>query len=668
MNTPIKLLLAVLVLAAAGLTYMMLQRDDPVLKPEQNDPSIQDPEVEKPAKSMKASTPDPKRVKTGTPERVETPEVTTASGSEYEQGVSGVIVDPANNPVAGAKLYLMPGLGFNSLRMFEQYQKGERYPPVAATETGPDGRFRLGVKVVNEDKKYEIRILHEAHCDKNLTNIAPQPKDWTDLGQIKLKVGATIFGRVTNENGLPVADAQVLIRDGSGSLNITPAPGREDGLIAITSPSGDYELNNVDPDLIHRAVVSAANFANEEKADINLKGETRHQLDFQLAVGMNIGGTVVNPKGEPIPGAKVTVAALSQRSQQTVVNTTDREGTFLAEGLKPGVYAVIVEAKDYLNADEKPIQAGQTDLTITLEQTGRVRVTVLDKNGAPMRKFHCNLKAAFEGQDTYGNPIVSKSVKNAKEGSVEIQGVKPMTYVAEIFAAGHAKNFSERFTISEGQIGVPEVTVKLNEGGIIAGIVVDTAGKPVPNVQIKTMPNGMVENPFTRMFQVAYTITNQTTKSGPDGKFRFNQLYSGKYQLKFDHAEFCSLVLPDIGVQVGETSDLAQVSISRGCMVSGIAYVGNKAEGQVRVNVSSIQDPKNPTPAFSCEAITDNEGKFLLPKRLPAGDYNVMAAQNIQANPLIMMVQFNKSKKKFTISEGVETHSLDIRLQEINNK
>ena len=100
------------------------------------------------------------------------------------------------------------------------------------------------------------------------------------------------------------------------------------------------------------------------------------------------------------------------------------------------------------------------------------------------------------------------------------------------------------------------------------------------------------------------------------------------------------------------------------CELSGIAWVDGKPAGQVRVNISGVRDDNNLAP-FSCEAVTDNEGKFLLSKRLPPGKYQVMAAQSVQANPLIMLVQFNKSKRVFHITPGRESHALDVRLQSI---
>lgn len=47
------------------------------------------------------------------------------------------------------------------------------------------------------------------------------------------------------------------------------------------------------------------------------------------------------------------------------------------------------------------------------------------------------------------------------------------TYVAEVFVPGHAKNYSQPFEITDDVTLVPEVSVKLDEGGQIAGRVQD---------------------------------------------------------------------------------------------------------------------------------------------------------------------------------------------------
>ncbi len=119
-------------------------------------------------------------------------------------------------------------------------------------------------------------------------------------------------------------------------------------------------------------------------------------------------------------------------------------------------------------------------------------------------------------------------------------------------------------------------------------------------------------------------------------------------------------------MEIGRKAELPNIQITRGCMVTGFATVAGQVKGQIKVNVSSVNDEKNPVP-FSCEAISDNEGAFLLNKRLKPGRYEVMAAQQVQANPLIMMVQFNKSKKSFVIAPGQEHFELRVDVPKLDN-
>ena len=670
MTTQIKILLGLLLAAAAGLYITLFAGNN-------NPPDHDDPQnsgVENPSdraknevKEIQGDSGKREKQEVAQPKRdlVRKPVTGTSSGAEYEQGVKGVVVDELDNPVADAEVYLMPGMGIEFMRMFREHQKGVRYPPIAQTVTGANGAFELGIETWKEGKDYEVRILHEDYCDHKLPRIVVQPKDWFDKGIIKLKTGVTVFGRVTTETGLPIPDATVAARDGSGTLNITPTPGRETGNTAMTDASGNYELKNLDPLAMVALSAIAENFAKDEKTEIQLfQGGKRHQVDFQLVPGLDIAGFVVDAQGVAVRDATVTVSALSQKSRQVEETTTNTAGEFITSGLKAGVYAVMVKANGFLSADEKPIQAGTKDMNIVLEQQGKVSVTVLGKNDAPVANFLCNLKVAFDGQDTYGNPVVSKNVKGAKNGTVVIEGINPMTYVAEIFADGYAKNFSERFVISESTEEPPRITVRLNEGGYIHGFVRDTKGNPVKGVKIKTMPNGMIENPFTAIFQIPYTISTGNTTTAANGEFSFRMLYPGKYQLKFTHDRFCSDFTKDIVVEVGQQTELGEIKISRGCQVSGIARVDGKASGQIKINVSAVADPKNPIP-FSCEAVSDNEGRFLLSKRLKPGKYEYMAAQQVQANPLLMLVQFNKSRKKFYIGENQEHLVLNIHIEKL---
>lgn len=585
-------------------------------------------------------------------------------GAAFAQGVQGTIVDEFDRPLAGADVYLMPGMGVETVRMHRDFQDGVRFPPISAMVTAADGRFKLGVERWENDKEYQIKVLREGYTDHKITTY-PQPNDWLEMAPIQMKPGVVLFGRVTTETGLPVRDATITAKDASGILDVAPAPGREHGVTAITDLNGAYELSGLDPATMYLISVVAAGYAHEEADKVHLKDGVRHQLDFKLVPGLDIGGTVSNPRGEPVIGAKITVATLSSQSHQMEVVHSDDRGRFLTSGLRAGPYVVIAEANGFQRAEEKPITAGHTDLSIVMEKQGSVIVTVLDKNGRTLPTYHCNLRPAFEGQDSFGNRVKSEAVNGARDGKHVITGIDPMNYVVEIFADGHAKNYSAPFTITEGAQTPPEVSVQLDEGGVIEGVVTDSSGEPIPGVRVATRPNKWIDHEFVKMFPIAYKISQQETKTDRSGHYRFNMLYPGSYQVEFVHDGYCPAVLDDNLVEVGKTTVIPRKALSRGCMVSGIARYDGKAIGQIQVRVNAVADPANPI-YLSCKAFTDNQGAYLIDKRLPPGRYEVMAAPLMPSNPLLPIIYMAKSKRPFTIAEGQEHLELPIDLPKMH--
>ena len=65
---------------------------------------------------------------------------------------------------------------------------------------------------------------------------------------------------------------------------------------------------------------------------------------------------------------------------------------------------------------------------------------------------------------------------------------------------------------------------------------------------------------------------------------------------------------------------------------------------------------------FSCDAITDNNGQFVLSKRVPPGRYQVMAARQNQQNPLLAIADFHKTKQEFTLGAGQQQYHIDINI------
>src|SRR5690606_7220033 len=300
---------------------------------------------------------------------------------------------------------------------------------------------------------------------------------------------------------------------------------------------------------------------------------------------------------------------------------------------------------------------------IVLERQGSVRLFVVAKSGQRVRRYDAVLKNWFGEQSTYGNlpgvPVQKVHPRDlASDGSYTFGGLNPGNYALEIHAQGFAKAFSEPFTITAGGTQ-PEVSVELSEGGRIVGQVIGEEGQPVAGVTISTMPNDLQDNALLDMFgpMIPYNITRTGGRTNAAGRFDLPLLIPGTYQLKIEHPDHYVVYQKDIEVVEGAPTELQPLRISRGTRVFGTARVDGVPTAQLRINVSSTPDPNGgQTNTFQAQAVTDDQGRFELPKRLPPGHYQASAGR--QDNPFHMVIDYSKTKQEFTVTPGLREHEL----------
>ncbi len=94
----------------------------------------------------------------------------------------------------------------------------------------------------------------------------------------------------------------------------------------------------------------------------------------------------------------------------------------------------------------------------------------------------------------------------------------------------------------------------------------------------------------------------------------------------------------------------------------GSVMVDGAPSGQIKVQVSAVQEEGAEKPnLFSATAVSDQEGRFVVPKRLPPGRYTVSAGR--QANPFQMVVDYQQTKQEFTVGAGQAEHEVHFRIQ-----
>ncbi len=611
------------------------------------------------------------------PTEVRTEVVIDRSGQKYAQGVRGIIEAPHGGPAANCRVFLMESAaGAEIFRMMTLAQRGVTLPPIAGGSTDAMGQFALGVEFPEPNKTFELRVVSDDYTDLTQPGIRIKESDWYDTGRLKLKAGLTLVGQVTAAGtaGMPIGGAEVSVRSASGPYEVCVTPGRERGLTVKTDAAGFYRFDNV-PAGVHNVAAVAPGYARVTNASVSINPQAENRLAFELPRGLSVAGAVADPAGKGVARARVTAIAISSKAPITADTFTDDNGKFEILGLVAGPYQVTAAADGFIDATEKPVAAGVQDLALVLERQGSVMVHVVGKNGQTLREYTLTTKTYFPGQPvtagapgqgdagqgattsepTYGNTMIPpKNIRNPKDGIALVEGLNPGTYVMQVNARGYAMAFSEPFSVgTDGD--APIVEVQLNEGGVIEGVVVSANGQPLAGVTVETRPNDLDDNPFTTMFQsmIPSKITRETQRTNDAGAFQFKLLNPGRYQIKASHPEHIEVFKKGFEVVVGQTLTLQPIIMAPGCVLAGTVRVAGKPTAQVKVSISTKHDPNAPPnnrPApFMCEAYTDGQGNYRMPKRLPPGLYEVMAAQQTLENPLYQIVQFQKSKQEVAV-------------------
>ena len=253
--------------------------------------------------------------------------------------ITGVITAPSGAAIANARVAVfreMPPTAVIALNAPPR--------PLASVTTDASGAFSV------EPAGNGVVVVHVSAEGYEPVDIATDPEP---LGTLVLRPAATVIGRVTAK-GKPVANAAVIVMpvvQGIPTVVMTDT----DGKYRITEPTWWAE----------RILVRHADFSPAL--------HPISSLDFTLASGETLRGSVVDENGESVSGATVSLDGLLEA-------TTSADGRFAIAH----VYARPVQLVARSGSRIAAASAREKEIVLTLAPARRIAGTLVDEANKPV--------------------------------------------------------------------------------------------------------------------------------------------------------------------------------------------------------------------------------------------------------------------------------------------
>ncbi|RAP50597.1 MAG: hypothetical protein BZ136_00965, partial [Methanosphaera sp. rholeuAM74] len=420
--------------------------------------------------------------------------------------VSGKVTDEDGNPVANAPVTVKVG------------------DKEVTVTTDDEGNFNASVPVTKDGETPVSVTVPETDTTKQLTeDLEPfdaekqTPTVEADVTPAKVGENATVSGKVTDENGKPVANAPVTVKvgdkevpvttDANGNFNAS-VPVEEAGETPVSVTVG--ETNSTEP------VTEDLEPFDAEKQTPEVEVTT---TPAKAGENTTVTAKVTDENGNPVKDAPVTVKV----GDNTVTGKTDENGTFKADlPVKAGDNPVSVEVGETPTTEpakeNTTVKADKQTPTVTANVTPAkagenttVSGKVTDENGKPVANAPVNVTV---GDKTY--PTTTDANGNYNVTAPVEAGENPVT--VKVGETGTTKPANATTSVNapkqNANVTVNNITpVKVGENATVSGKVTDENGKPVANAPV-TVKVGDKTVKVTTDANGKYNASVPVTKAG----------------------------------------------------------------------------------------------------------------------------------------------------------
>ncbi len=506
--------------------------------------------------------------------------------------LDGRVVDRSSGAsVAGVSVELLPmppaGSAFlgRVLRLFNgPSEMARRVLPIAVAVSGADGRFRFeGVRTGTYflEARGDYAVPESVPRARVLASGAGGPID------VYVHAGGRVVGRVLAPDGSPARNAAVALVPGTRAFVATVTSGDLRWLETATDADGAFLVPGIPPGEGYEITVTGQGFAVSHLLNITVRAGEDTQVTVETRRGGQVTGRVLalRDDGEPVPLADAHLGAVPRglrnlRCVEEILTTTHcvtgADGTYVMNHVPPGDVDVVAIERTHLPAIGARLSLADGVVVsaedIVLKPGAMVAGRVVDARGAPVpgvtlrfnlvdwRNFQFDFSLAPMMAQAVEGFDLPKSDAEGRFLAGPIAGDAPyeVTFTKVGFVEHELKHDPEK---SPG-----EVTVVLQRGGAVEGIVMDAArGEPVTSFTVgggdlvdveDDAPGG--QNPFSG---------GQLVEDA-GGSFRVESVRPGKSALRFSAPGYLPATV-DVEVVEGETRKGVIVQLTPGGVVRG---------------------------------------------------------------------------------------------------
>ena len=427
--------------------------------------------------------------------------------------------------------------------------------------------------------------------------------------EIVLERGKSTRGRVVDEDGQAIADAEVytLVVDERMSAwrgQWNPTIPQETEPATVTDANGDFLVFGLEDDGNIKMAAKAEGYGTGYADEVKVDGNATIQLPRHYVVS---GVVIAGKKG--VEAATVSLQRYREDGEMDWGGRaeTDESGKFSFEPVAPGSYTLsLTSALGVLEDQALEVTADLAELRYELPLNDVLNIYVNDQNGQPIAGAEVSLTPEQQGGDamnlnalgysgdifisesSFFGPGVSGGGNSSHTAKTNLDGLAKFAAVpASRYQLGvSADHFATANDPLEVTGTTQEHNVELSNGGNLRVRVVDGLGQPVVGIQV-ALRTADAEKEM------------RTLSTDAAGRAIWSDLESGEYQVSYSASETdgwwwnreddpeAPVDQITVKVKVGETTDF-QLSVSDLALVTvHVTRHGANAE-DVKVSISEV--------------------------------------------------------------------------------